>query len=406
MLKNFSIKKFSKYLLIGSSALVLLFTVQTSAFQNIQEVNALDCTPGTSVNTCHTLTGAGHTYCVWNASGNTESSCKVESCFNGGTPPDCGGSPNQPPTNDTLPCMTNPGLCGENTQYCENTSGGGSATIFKHAGACHPENGGHDANGCIFLFDNVRSFTGPNCQDNNVSIPPSSTQMVNVCGKTLSQDQLNSELRGANYPGPWDLGSATAAYQRAACPSGGTPPPPAAVCVSNGSCSASPACGTTANGVDNCGLPCQRTGSACVIACTPNGSCSAQTPTACGQSFTGVDNCGNTCTKQSSACPIIVTATGGSASATGGSSVVTINNPAPVIAAPATFANVGVGTTVAGYTVTTLPKTGLPIFAWSALAFLPAGFRMRRFSKVKKDLENHPSYIFDMRQYKSDGLTQ
>lgn len=50
--------------------------------------------------------------------------------------------------------------------------------------------------------------------------------------------------------------------------------------------------------------------------------------------------------------------------------------------------------------VTTLPKTGLPALAWSALAFIPAGLKMRRFSRVKKDLENHPSYIAEERKFK------
>lgn len=37
--------------------------------------------------------------------------------------------------------------------------------------------------------------------------------------------------------------------------------------------------------------------------CTPNGSCSAATP-ACGQTTTGTDNCGNTCSKTGPVCKV------------------------------------------------------------------------------------------------------
>ncbi len=86
---------------------------------------------------------------------------------------------------------------------------------------------------------------------------------------------------------------------------------------------------------------------------------------------------------------------------------ITISNPAPQVAQaaavqPRTFANVGVGSSVAGVQyVTALPKTGLPLFAWAAAAFLPAGFKMRRFSKVKRDLENNPNYIWEERQFRN-----
>lgn len=68
-----------------------------------------------------------------------------------------------------------------------------------------------------------------------------------------------------------------------------------------------------------------------------------------------------------------------------------------------TFGNVGVGTTV--YTtspqvqgVTYLPKTGLPALAWTALAFIPTGFRMRRLGRVKT--VESPMYLWEDRQFK------
>lgn len=76
-----------------------------------------------------------------------------------------------------------------------------------------------------------------------------------------------------------------------------------------------------------------------------------------------------------------------------------------------TFGNIGMGTTVvpatviqpqvAGVSVTTLPKTGLPAIAWSALAFIPAGFRLRRFNKIKKDLQDDPQFMWEDRKFKA-----
>lgn len=164
----------------------------------------------------------------------------------------------------------------------------------------------------------------------------------------------------------------------------------ACACVSDSTkCSApAPDCGQTTTGVDNCGKVCTRTGVACLPGCTPNGSCSVQTPSACGATNQGVDNCGNVCIRQSGAC-----APQGQQQ----TQYVTINNP-PV------SGNLGIGTSyVAGVQYTALPKTGLPALAWSALAFIPAGFKMRRFSKTKRDLEDHPSYIFESRKFKAES---
>ncbi len=102
-----------------------------------------------------------------------------------------------------------------------------------------------------------------------------------------------------------------------------------------------------------------------------------------------------------------------SASAQGGSATtgpITINVPANtntitreiIREIQARGGNVGVGTSAGTQvlSITQLPKTGLPILAWTALAFVPAGFRLRRFSSLKRDLENHPSFIHEDRQFK------
>ncbi len=166
-------------------------------------------------------------------------------------------------------------------------------------------------------------------------------------------------------------------------------------------------------------------------------------PSVCGQVNVGVDNCKNVCIKQSAACntpqpgnytlncpngasfniiagqnvnvnqlcqiqqqsQIATGGQGGAGGAGGSTGPIIITVPAaPAAAQPILIGtgNVGVGVSyVSGVQFTALPKTGLPALAWSALAFIPAGYSMRRFSKTKKDLENHPSYIFEDRQFKS-----
>lgn len=68
-----------------------------------------------------------------------------------------------------------------------------------------------------------------------------------------------------------------------------------------------------------------------------------------------------------------------------------------------TFGNVGIGTTQFYANVKQLPKTGLPALAWGVLAFIPAGFKIRKFSQVKKDLENDPTFIWEDRQFQRNG---
>lgn len=64
--------------------------------------------------------------------------------------------------------------------------------------------------------------------------------------------------------------------------------------------------------------------------------------------------------------------------------------------------NVGIATTGGQVlAVQELPKTGLPILGWAALAFIPTGFGLRRLGYVKKENENNPGYIWEERQFKA-----
>lgn len=55
----------------------------------------------------------------------------------------------------------------------------------------------------------------------------STQNTVTTCNnRILSQSTLETEIRNAGYPGPWDLASELAAFNRAACPSGAPAPSP------------------------------------------------------------------------------------------------------------------------------------------------------------------------------------
>lgn len=85
--------------------------------------------------------------------------------------------------------------------------------------------------------------------------------------------------------------------------------------------------------------------------------------------------------------------TGSSSSTSSSSSNVTVTNPTPQVVTVSQPAVAGVTTTKE------LPKTGLPLLAWAAAAFLPAGLRLRRFNKSPKG-EMSANFIWEERQYK------
>lgn len=54
-----------------------------------------------------------------------------------------------------------------------------------------------------------------------------------------------------------------------------------------------------------------------------------------------------------------------------------------------------------------LPKTGLPLLAWAAGAFIPAGLGLKRFGRgMAFDMEDNANYLWEERQYKSLGYSQ
>lgn len=99
---------------------------------------------------------------------------------------------------------------------------------------------------------------------------------------------------------------------------------------------------------------------------------------------------------------------------------VTVSVPQGAVAVPATFGNVGVTRVVtaqvpavvttqptvvgvAGVEAKELPKTGLPLLAWAVAAFIPAGFKMRGFSKIKMETSAKPHFLYEERQFKAQS---
>lgn len=50
-----------------------------------------------------------------------------------------------------------------------------------------------------------------------------------------------------------------------------------------------------------------------------------------------------------------------------------------------------------------LPKTGLPLAAWSLVGFLPAGLGLKRFSRNNKDNQNSPLYTWQKREFEKES---
>lgn len=376
---------------IAGASLILLALVWQSGVvgqifsSNPSRVAALDCQVGAPLNTCSTDKGSGHTYCKWTEDGNVEGACSVEVCNNGGTPPDCAGGPSQ-----GFPCNSNPSLCSSvNQQYCENM-GLGSAIIWKHGGACDPNNGEHDSNGCIFLFDNVRSFTGPNCTEGGapaVTPTPSNLGTCFICdngdwrvaggsGHQMTSEQCSQEQNSAfNQPNKpsWCAAAAEAT------------PTPTPTSVPGPTATPTPT------------LPPGVTPTPTVIIPTPSGAAVVCSP---GQVMTVSGSqviCLNVQQQQSQ------TATGGSSSSTssatgggGGSSTVNITGAAAPVSV------VRVAGAAPGVTVSELPKTGLPIAGWLLSGLLPAGLGLKSFGRGRTNLKDGSSYIWQKRRFEKD----
>lgn len=433
-------RKFFKYLLISLSSVVLLAGAQQGLFskQDIKSAEAASCTPGAVDPNTWTLIEEwecqpgnpgvkAHKWVCFNDSG-----VPIDTQYTDGVS-DTDKCPIQMQAVDDLRLQSQweceralargQNICNDNITFCEATGWQDNMVVSavlksKEQGVCNPSNGERDSRGCVFQFLNVRGFNYPNnpqpaslfgaasaCPaETSPQQPPQGGGQVQLQQQQQQQVQQAAATQTCFVCDNTGFADGQGRWRVDGNGCGANPP----VCQANNSATFAGCTGAAA--LDICETKQQQ-------ACTSNGSCSVSTPSACGQTATGVDNCGSVCIRQSAACQIAQ----GNTTITNNpvfnnnpvnTNTITVQNPTPRIittqAAPVVLGNVGVGgTAYTTYTqpiqYTTLPKTGLPSLAWSALAFIPVGFRLRTFQKIKKALENHPSFIWENRKFKSEA---
>lgn len=272
------------------------------------------------------------------------------------------------------------------------------------------------------LYCGSTPTNNPPAQPQDLACPgPGSAGTQQVCGGQWAYDECDIVQRFSD--GSPARYSCRFSGNRNGCRGDIVCATPAVACTSNGTCSApAPSCGQTTTGVDNCNNSCTRTGPACggTNNCTP--TTSQENSCVNGQMcivnitrnsdctiFRSAPNCQNATqcgfnppippVQGAPAAPINITNNNSSSSTSSSSNTNNNNITVSAPAAPVTFGSVGVGTNqVLG--VKELPKTGLPLLAWVAAAFIPAGFRLRKLGSIKKELDNDPNFIFEDRKFK------
>ncbi len=206
---------------------------------------------------------------------------------------------------------------------------------------------------------------------------PAPVQVTVCTGETMTEDRMDQLLQGAGYGGPWDLSSALAAYNRAACPAvvpTSTPmptptpiivtptPTPAVVYVTPTPTPTQAPIGG-ANSLVSCPAGTSQYLSGSTVICMSQ-SANAQTG------------------------PINVTNTNNNSNIVNPAQPIVVTQPQPQVVY------------VSGATgVTTLPKTGMPVEAWGLTGFFPVGIWLRKFASSKKALQSSANYLWNQRQF-------
>lgn len=409
---KFFLKKFSRYLLVGISALVILFTVQLGVLsntlqrgpQNVYAVDAGYCEDG------YRFLGGD--------AGDNNNWMLDPDCNKGGQqdqnqlqiPPPAqpapvppAPQPPTPPAPPTCPADTTtqaclPGtteLCTRNVQHREDCS-----TYLGGYYACA------NSAQCGYVVPQPPApqpptpqppqqcppgtYMGPSgaCVTQLLPCPVGTTTMVgNVCHPNITCPTGTTLINGTCQP-PVTCPTGTTRDQFGSCI---FPQPPSQQCP----------IGTLRDDLGNCVLPQQQQ--------QQQQQQPAQSVTiTTGNVSTGNQTTGNTSTGNQ---------TTGNTTVTTGSVSQTVNVPAQgvpiviqqpgqtvtreVIRLASAGGNVGVGTSTAQVLgVKELPKTGLPLLAWSVLAFIPTGLRLKKLGTVTKDMEGTPNFIWEDRKFK------
>lgn len=368
---------FSKYILIGVSAMVLLANVTQAAAcdpnggvdpNTWSLIEEYECEPGNPGVKAHKWACFGDDGTPW-AIKYTDGVSDTDKC----------PLPDQPAPAETTSqweceraLARGENVCNDNVIYCENSTDGSrnSMMVVKHEGACNPYSGERDWRGCIFQYqknDPQPLFCSERGQQPQqpAQQPAQQVQQVQQVQQIQQVQQPAQEATATCYVcdnNVWRVsGVMTAAQCARISNSGWNQPQSPSWCA-----------------------PAQPAPPAPPTPPTPPAPPAPPAPAQGGDiDITNTNTNTNTNTITNNVTREIVRE---------------MQVPRVVLAAapaqPAVVAGVQ-------YVPAQLPKTGLPAFTWAALAFIPAGFGLRRFRSLKRALENHPSFIWEDRQFKS-----
>lgn len=217
------------------------------------------------------------------------------------------------------------------------------------------------------------------------TVAPTATPQVEMaftCKGWKTRAQMQSELRGAGYPGPWNINDEIIGYNNAACPlstptptptSTPTPTPTNAPTLTPTPTVIPTAVPTISNQV-SCPSGYVQSLSGSMIVCVQQVQTQTQTQTQ--------------------------TAQGGSAYANAYTAPVTVNLAGqPVAQTPQIVYYQQPQIVQASYDVKTLPKTGLPVLAWGLSGLLPVGLGFRKFGSADKGIANVGKYLWEKREF-------
>ncbi|MDO8570703.1 MAG: hypothetical protein Q7R97_03925 [Candidatus Daviesbacteria bacterium] len=193
-------------------------------------------------------------------------------------------------------------------------------------------------------------------------------EMAFTCKGWKTRAQMQSELRGAGYPGPWNIDDEIIGYNNAACPSATPTPIPTAPATAGPTAVPTvipTAVPTIANQV-SCPSGYVQSLSGSTIVCVQQ--VQTQTQTQYANAYTA---------------PVTVNLAGQPVAQT--PQIVYYQQQPQVIQA--------------AYDVKTLPKTGLPVLAWGLSGLLPIGLGFRKFGSTDKSLTSAGKYLWEKREF-------
>lgn len=397
------LKKFSKYLTVGVSSMVLLFSAQVGVLGASWEKG-----PEVAQATLRGYCEDGWRF-IGNAADPTGQNDDAGDNSQWIQDPSCDSAQPQAqvpnwmnpmpvvPTG-TAPCeialASGENLCSDNITFCEDTGNGFSTVFLKHQGACEPTHGEADSRGCVFVFTPLQTFPGPSCKIPAPAAPAQPVQQPQQPTTTVVSPQQQQQQQQQ----PVIIQQPIAQPPIIVVQPPIFPQPPFCTQVfSHTQCIA------------------------CNISETFNrNTCSGQL-ISLGKQFDA--SCSGLCSQPPQP-PVVITPPAGgttNVTVTTGSTTVTTGSVSTGAVSQTQTVNPTLTSTrevtrevvrevprevriveVAGVKaeVKELPKTGLPALAWAVAFFIPAGFGLRKFGKsIKENLT--ANYLWEERQFQA-----